>query len=82
MKSRRQLEHARDTLGAMVDLGDGGPFSSEMRELIAAVHNCLCWVIEDGSPHAGLFAGNLQKLSQWCDHAGVKFIRPETEREQ
>jgi hypothetical protein len=75
MKSQAELEDLRDTMGAMVEMGDNGPFSPEMRDSIAAVWNALCYVLEDGSPHAATFERNWTALMKWCDVNGVRFIK-------
>jgi hypothetical protein len=74
MKTEEEIETLRDTLGAMIDLGEDGPFAPAMRENLAAVHNAICFLLEDESPHAATFARNWDKLMKWCSENGVRFF--------
>lgn len=82
MKSKEQIEELRDILGAMVEISnkDKGPFNPTMISTIAGIWNCLCYILEDGSPHAETFEKNFSKLMQWCDANGIKFIKVDPEQ--
>lgn len=80
MKAQSEIEDLRNTIGAMVDMGKDGPFANQ-RETLAAVHNALCYVLEDGSPHAATFDNNWRKLMAWCDDHGVRFLKPHPTRQ-
>jgi hypothetical protein len=74
MKTDEELEDLRNTIGGMVDMGEDGPFGDK-RDMMAAVHNALCYVLEDGSPHAATFEKNWRQLLAWCEHNGVQFLK-------
>jgi len=78
VKTLSQVEDLRNTLGAMVEMGGTGPFTAQTRDLLGAIHNALCYVLEDGSPHADRFAKNLQNLMQWCERKGITFVQWDT----
>jgi hypothetical protein len=73
MKSQAEIEELRNLLGAMMEMDDG-PFEPEMRTAIAAVQNALCFILEDGSPHAAAFQRNWNRLLKWCQDKGILFI--------
>jgi hypothetical protein len=80
MKTQDEIEDLRNTIGGMVDMGDDGPFGAQ-RETLAAVHNALCYLLEDGSPHAATFDKNWRQLLAWCERNGVRFIAPHPTRQ-
>jgi hypothetical protein len=51
---------------------------AQTRDLLGAIHNAPCYVLEDGSPHADRFAKNLQNLMQWCERKGITFVQWDT----
>lgn len=77
MKSQQQIEELRDIMGAMVELSaDGsGPFDPKMLDAIAAIWNALCFILEDGSPHAEAFGRNWGRTMEWCAENGVRFVK-------
>lgn len=76
MKSTEQIEELRDILGAMVEMGETGPFAPKTRDNLAAVHNAICYLLEDGSPHADVFRKNWQRLLDYCRDHEIRFVKP------
>ena len=72
MKSQAEIELLRDQLEALIRLGDPGPFHPDMRYAVLVVWNCLCYVLEDGSPFAEIFADNVTAVEQWCREHGLE----------
>jgi hypothetical protein len=71
MRPQSEIEDLRNTLGALVDL-----HRAELpTDMIAAVHNALCFILDDGSPHAAAFERNYKRLMGWCESKGITIIR-------
>ena len=71
MRSKAEIEDLRNTLGAMIDLQK----MTLPNDMIAAVHNALCFILDDGSPHAATFAKNYRNLLGWCEKMGIRFVK-------
>jgi len=77
MKSPEEVQELRNMVGALLDSEDERIQRAvdPARAMLYTFQNTLCWVLEDGSPHAATVADNIAGLLAWIQDAGVQFLK-------